>query len=678
VRRGSALLVAAVALAFSGCSSSSRTSPDRPGIFILGVDGMDPVILTRLIAEGKAPNFKRLAERGGFQPLGTSNPPQSPVAWSNFVTGLDPGGHGIYDFVHRDPATYLPVSSATPPPGDAGSFVKVGGYYVPVIPGDDIINNRSGTPWWDAVYAAGVDVEVYRIPGNYPVPESEAKTLSGMGTVDMRGGYGEYTWITDTMPVPRPGHDLKGDVQLVAVEDFDLDGTPDTVKASLKGPPDLFHLEPGKLPGESDYLQAAITVSIDPAEDVALIEVGDAKVVVREGEWTPWVPVSFDALPAGAMALGGSVRFYAKELRPAFKLYASPVNLAADAPPQPISTPDDFATDLAEILGDQYYTQGMPEETNALKDGTFDDDDYARQVALIQADSDQMLALSLARFQRGDATFFYLSDVDLQCHMLWRHGDPKYAGAPAHPAYEVESATRHALDIEGYYRHVDTLLGRVMDRLPADTLLIAMSDHGFQPFTRVVHLNAWLRDNGFLTLKDGKRTGHIAMGDVDWSRTKAFALGFNAVYLNLEGREAEGSVAVADASAVAEDIRGRLLALKDEKDGHTVVLRVDRGSEIYHGPRAGEAPDLVVGYDRGYGHSDESTLGEILEPQLEDNTSRWSGNHLMAPEVVPGVLLASRPLQGEGHDLTDVTATILAWYGVEPLPGMLGTPFLTP
>jgi len=199
-RRLAPLGIVIMAFALSGCTGESRTSPDRPGLFILGVDGMDPVILRRLIAEGKAPNFRKLAEQGGFQELGTSNPAQSPVAWSNFVTGLDPGGHGIYDFVHRDPATYMPISSASPPPGDPGSFVKVGGYYLPVIAGDDIINNRSGTPWWDALYATGVDVEVYRIPGNYPVPSSEAKTLAGMGTVDMRGGYGQYTWITDTVP----------------------------------------------------------------------------------------------------------------------------------------------------------------------------------------------------------------------------------------------------------------------------------------------------------------------------------------------------------------------------------------------------------------------------------------------------------------------------------------------
>jgi predicted AlkP superfamily phosphohydrolase/phosphomutase len=654
--------------------------PAGPGVFVLGVDGMDPVILRRLIDAGRMPNLAKLAANGSFQELGTSNPPQSPVAWSNFVTGEDPGGHGIYDFVHRDPKTYLPTSSATPAPGEPPSSIDVFGYYLP-IGGDDVVNNRSGTPWWDSLHGAGVDVEVYRIPGNYPPTPSEARTLSGMGTVDMRGGYGIYSWFTDQAVTSKEA--LKGDIQLVTVEDYDLDGKGDTVKGKLKGAPDIFHLPPGQIPTESDYLTAAFTVSIDPTEDVAFIRFGSpgdggAEALLREGEWTDWMNVSFDALPAGALPLAGAVRFYAKELRPAFKLYASPVNMSAEEPPQPISTPDEFAPDLALAVGGGFYTQGMPEETNALRDGTFTDDDYERQVHLVMEDAERMLSVALDRFQPGDATFFYLSDIDLQCHMLWRHGDPKQPGGLAHPAYEPESAQAHADDIDGYYENVDRLVGKIVSGLPADSLLLVMSDHGFQPFTRKVHLNSWLRDNGYLTLKDGKREGHIAHGDVDWSKTRAYALGFNAIYLNLQGRERDGIVSPAEAGKTMAELQAALTAFTDPKDGAKVVLRVDRGADIYHGARVSESPDLVVGYDRGYGHSDESTLGELPEAELEDNTSKWSGNHLMAPEVVPGVLLSSRPLQGSGYDLTDVTATLYAWYGLAPHAGMIGQPILTP
>lgn len=651
--------------------SCAPEPPNLPGFFVLGVDGMDPTILQRLIDEGKMPNFARMAQEGSFQPLGTANPPQSPVAWSTFVTGMDPGGHGIFDFVHRDPQTYHPISSATPPPGEPGDAIEIFGYYLP-IGGETPMNNRGGTPFWDLLHDAGIDVEVYRMPGNYPPTPSEAKVLSGMGTVDMRGGYGVYTWYTD-QAVPDKS-EKKGDIQLITVDDSDLDGVPDQVKAELKGPPDLFHLPPGEIPGDDDYLTTEVTFWLDPETDTALVEAGDERVVLKEGEWSEWIEVTYDALPWGLLPLTGMVRFYTKELRPGFVVYASPVNITPSDPAQEVSTPGDFATEIYELIG-HYYTQGMPEETNALKDKLFTDDDYVSQVALVQEDAGRMLNLALDRFDRGDMSFMYLSDIDLQCHMLWRHGDPKYQGAPPHPAYEPESAVDHALDIEGYYRHVDALLGMVRSRIPEDSVVVVMSDHGFQPYTRAFHLNAWLRDNGYLVLKDNKTTGMIALGDVDWSKTRAYGIGFNGLYVNLQGRESEGIVAPNEADALMQELSTRLQAVTDPANSQPVVRKVHRSKDIYHGGRIAEAPDLVVGYDRGYGGSDETTLGEITAEVIEDNTSRWSGNHLMDPEVVPGVLVTNQKLSGTGYELTDVTATLLAHFGVAVPSTMTGQSF---
>jgi hypothetical protein len=157
-------------------------------------------------------------------------------------------------------------------------------------------------------------------------------------------------------------------------------------------------------------------VHLDPEEEVAWLEIGGSDVILRKGEWSDWVEVSFDALPWGLMRFAGIVRLYLKEVRPDFQLYASPVNLAPGDPAQPITTPDDFAELLYEELGN-FYTVGMPEETNALKDGLFDDDDYAKQVKLFQEqDSDPMLELALSRFQPG--TTLLQLDIDLRCHML--------------------------------------------------------------------------------------------------------------------------------------------------------------------------------------------------------------------------------------------------------------------
>jgi predicted AlkP superfamily phosphohydrolase/phosphomutase len=288
-----------------------------------------------------------------------------------------------------------------------------------------------------------------------------------------------------------------------------------------------------------------------------------------------------------------------------------------------------------------------------------------------------MVDLALDHFDPGDATFVYLSDIDLQCHMLWRHADPKYPGAP-HPARDPAVAAAHAHDIEHYYEDVDAELGHVVERLPAGTRLIVMSDHGFQPFTRKFSLNAWLRDKGYLVLKDGKRTGHVGLEDVDWTRSRAYGIGFNALYLNLAGREALGSVKPEDAAALLSEIAAALEAERDPETGGPVVMHAYLGTEIFHGERAAEAPDLEVGYDKSYAGSDASTLGEITEAVLEDNTSRWSGNHLIDPRLVPGVLLVNGPVASGDHDLTDVTVSILDWFGLPPGPGMVGTSFLRP
>jgi len=649
-----------------------------PAVFVLGIDGMDPVILQRLMDEGAMPHFRELAGQGTFQELRTANPPQSPVAWSSFVTGRDPGGHGIFDFIHRNPQTYAPLSSSTLPPSDEHpSYLNLFGLIVP-LGGEDPVNARSGTPFWDLLHDAGVDVQVYRMPGNYPVPPSEALTLSGMGTVDLRGEFGKYTWFVDDQFFRTQG--LKADVVIISAEDTDLDGTRDTAYAALKGPPDFLHLKPGELPRPDQYLTVPVTFHVDAEDEAVWIEAGDAECLLREGEWSDWLPVSFDAAPLGLMPISGIVRFYAKEVRPTLTIYASPVNIDPSAPATPIATPDDAAEELCEALG-FYWTQGFPEEINALKDGLFDDDDYERQIRLVHDEAGRMLDVALDRFGPGHCTFMYLSDIDLQCHMLWRHGDPKTPGAPRHPGYDPAVSPRHAQDIEEHYRNTDRLLGRVRERLPADALLIVMSDHGFQTMTRQFHLNAWLRDEGYLVVKPPEpgaapREGNPHLADVDWSRTRAYGLGFNGLYLNLRGREGQGVVEPAQADGLMVEISGRLLAWRDPQGGKAAVRHVYRAADAYSGARVAEAPDLIVGYDAGYGCSEESTLGEITEEVVADNTHGFTGNHLMDPEVVPGVLLVNRKLPAAGHDLTDVTVTLLQQFGVRPAEGMVGTPFL--
>ena len=389
--------------------------------------------------------------------------------------------------------------------------------------------------------------------------------------------------------------------------------------------------------GPKDLLSTPLTVTVGEDRNVAWIRVGDVaapsgQAILQVGEWSEWLPVSFEPMPM--MPIGGIVRFYLKELSPNLKLYASPVNIDPEAPAQVIATPDAAAEDLAERIG-RFYTQGMPEEVNALKDGLFDDDDYISQVKLVHDEGHDMLEVALERYEPGDMSFMYLSDIDLQCHMLWRHADPKDGDAPEHPAYEAEAASKHEQDIENFYATTDRVLG-FGARIAAtrNALARSMSDHGFQAFRRRVHLNAWLRDEGYLVLNGDRTTGAIGppvvdeeglvstdesgvpTHSVDWSKTRAYALGFNGLYLNLEGREVSGIVTDAEAAALTAEIIGKLEALTDPKTGQHAVLNAESSIDIYSGARVAEAPDIVVGYNAGYGCSEESTLGEITEARV--------------------------------------------------------------
>jgi predicted AlkP superfamily phosphohydrolase/phosphomutase len=434
-------------------------------------------------------------------------------------------------------------------------------------------------------------------------------------------------------------------------------------------------------------------MTLDPVEDSVWIKAGDSECVLRAGEWSEWLQVAFNPAPMGLMSIDGIVRFYVKSLRPHLEIYASPVNIDPAKPATPIATPSGAAEELCERIG-FFWTQGFPEEINALKDGLFDDDDYEKQIKLVHDEAEGLLGEALERFGPGHCTFMYLSDIDLQCHMEWRHGDPKNLNAPRHPGYDPAVSPKHAHDIEAHYRNTDRLLGLVRDKLPKDTLLIVMSDHGFAAETRQFHLNAWLLDNGYLVLKPDAKSRSVAphqdleflkahpgetapyIDDVDWSRSRAYGLGFNSLFLNLKGREGQGLVEPAQAEALEAEISAKLLAWRDAQTGTAAVRRVFRSRDIYSKDRLASAPDLIIGYDAGWGCSDTSTLGQIATVEAEDNVAGFTGNHLMDPEVVPGVLLCNRRLPTAGHSLTDVTATLLEQFGVKPADGMIGKPFL--
>jgi len=611
-------------------------------MIILGIDGMDPLILKRLMDEGKLPHFKRLETEGGFRPLATTTPPQSPVAWSTFITGTNPGGHEIYDFIHRDPATmqlYFSTSKAEP----AERVIRFGDWIFPLSAGK-VTLLRQGKSFWEILEDRGVPATIVRIPANFPPVDTSALQLSGMGTPDLQGTYGTFAFYTD---VPEQYQGVSGGTLFpVRVEQ-------QRVNAKLVGPRNDFRKN-----GPASTLD--FSVFVDARHPVIQIEVDGQRVQLAEKQWSDWLPVSFE-LALFVPRVRGVCRFYLKEVRPHFKLYVSPINIDPASPALPISTPNSYSAELQDHLG-MFYTQGIPQDTKALASEVFDDGEFLQQAHFVFEEELKMLNYHLARFKEG-LLFLYFGTVDQLSHTFWRSFDTQ------HPAHEP--GNRYAGVIEDAYRKMDGALAALLEKVDAQTTLLVLSDHGFAPFYRAFHLNSWLRSQGYVSLLDFSE-GEM-LQNVDWKNTRAYATGFNLLYLNLRGREKEGIVSYgAEQQALLAELTTRLLALRDPINGEAVVTRVDRGLDVYPGEAAGTVPDLVVGYNRGYRASWETALGKFPREILRDNTEKWSGDHLIAADWVPGVILSNRKVVAPNASLLDIAPTVLAEFEIAQPDAMNG------
>jgi predicted AlkP superfamily phosphohydrolase/phosphomutase len=426
-------------------------------------------------------------------------------------------------------------------------------------------------------------------------------------------------------------------------------------------------------------------------------------LVLEPGEWSDFVPVHFSMLPMGLADIHGIVRFYLRGIEP-FELYASAVNIDPSAPIAPVSEPTSASAKLASRttgIG-PYYTQGMPEDVGAIKSEVLSVPEFMEQAGLVHSEGERMLDYALDHYLKkpeGGFLFFYFSTVDLCCHMMWRHhdeGHPHHDAALAAQSSEAWSQRQGSTwkdTVFDLYMQMDVVLGHLRERLPAEATLIVMSDHGFAPYTRKFSLNTWLVEQGYLVLKPGKQCElpaddpefePVSLHDaVDWSKSRAYGVGFNGLYLNLIGREGDdpltedvvevATVNAQDAPALLLEIKSKLEALRDPKDGAQVVLRCDLAADVYSGARVKEAPDMVVGYNSGYDNSDEASLGRLPHDVLADNLGgTFNGSHLMAPEVVMGTLLANRKLLPGAHGLEDLTVEILARYGIVPPQALRG------
>ena len=610
-------------------------------VVVIGLDGLDPNIAEAMLHAGELPNLARLRTEGGYSRLHTTYPALTPVAWSTFATGTNPGGHGIFDFIRRDPRTYLPDFSLN-------RYEQRSAYLPPKA-----VSLRRGVPLWEVLSAAGIPSAIVRCPCTYPPDSLRGRMLAGMGVPDLRGGLGTSTFYTSDQDVKAE------ESEQVVILPRDGSG------------PFATHLIGPRDPKTRSDFHFKMTLHLEPsAKKVILQSEGRPSTLeIREGQWSDWLKVKFKK--GLLQSVRGMVRFYLVRLAPVFELYASPINFDPDAPLFPISSPPEYARELEGRLG-TFYTTGMPEDHGGLNNLRFSEAAFLEQCEGVFRERERMMRYELERLEEG--FLFCLFDTpDRVQHMFWRFGER------GHPAIRGDVTPEMARVIEEHYRACDAMIGRALQYAGDQTLVVVLSDHGMSSFQRGVHLNTWLHDNGLLALRDGLKPGEEA-GDffrsVNWSRTKAYALGLGGIYLNLKGREEQGIVEVGEADAVNAAVVEGLSGLGDPALGRLAVRSVVTRGQVYAGPYAHESPDLLVNFSEGYRVSWATALGGMPEGHFQDNERKWSGDHSIDPILVPGVLFMNRPFRAEGASLLDLAPTILAALGVPKGPVMEGDTLL--
>jgi predicted AlkP superfamily phosphohydrolase/phosphomutase len=607
---------------------------------ILGFDGMDPELADRFMKEGRLPNLAKLRDKGTFSKLRTTFPAISPVAWSTFMTGVNPGKHNIYDFLARDTSNYLPYLSSAEIKGPK-RHIKIGKYSIP-FGKTEIKGMRKGTPFWHWLGNAGIFSSVIRVPVTFPPERFQGVLLSGMCVPDLKGSQGTFCLCTT-----RASDDKfrEGGVR-VAIE------RKNGVCRSYVPGPDNPLIEKG---GE---LRADFEIRPELGSKSARFVFGSEKFTLKIGEYSEWLPAEFKA--GMGFTAHGICRFYLKGLSPEVEVYVTPVNIDPGHPDLPISHPVTYSIYLAKLFG-PYATLGLAEDTWALNEHVLDDDAFLAQAYGNHEDRERMLFDALDKTKQGLCTCVF-DTTDRVQHMFWRYLEED------HPAARDVPHSQHPPVIQELYERMDRLVGRVMEKIDDDTLLLVISDHGFKSFARCMNVNAWLHQNGYLALKDGKTESGDWFDDVDWSRTRAYTMGLNGLYLNIKGREKQGIVDPAEADALKGELQKKLNGLVDPASGTVGITGVFIADNVYRGPYTDNSPDLIVGYAAGYRASWDSVMGKVTGQIFEDNIKAWSGDHCIDPRLVPGVLFSSHKFIEDKPAIVDVAPTILKLFGIA-LPG---------
>jgi predicted AlkP superfamily phosphohydrolase/phosphomutase len=612
-------------------------------VLIVGADGADPQIIARLMGEGKLPHLARLCAEGAWGALRTTFPPVSPVAWTTCLTGLPPAGHGIRDFITKAQDSYLPT---------IGLFdVRAGSDGIPAY-----TRRRTALTLGERLSAAGRTAYVLKVPGTFPPAPVRGGMLAGFGMPDLLGTFGVSAWYTSD----EPGKKANAPEGKELVHPLRPTGS-GMWRGEIAGPAGTerpFILR-------RDGTRAVLSLGLDARLPAAVLEAG---------EWSRWNRLVFDV--PGRGAVHGLCRFKLVSLGQVVELYRTPVQCAPDAPLFPLTEPPGFGARLEGLIG-PYATLGMPADLDGVRRGVVDLDTFF-QDAYANWDRQVEMTLRLMEEPSWDLTITHLFTVDNVQHVAWHCQDPR------HPSYTSRLGLRYGGEIERAYRWLDGQLGRLLQHVDSETTVIVVSDHGGLPIYRLVYLNAWLRERGYLFPREVSTEGVAARAD--WGRTRAVMYGTGGIWLNVRGREPRGIVPPgAPYEALRREIAQALSSWLDPQTGQQVVKQVLHGEEVF-GPEAGEkGPDLLPALQPGYGLGRGEGLGRAMAgtPQIVPNRSAWTGGHEgpYLPSDVPGICVLCGPGVSGGTalgdaGLQDIAPTVLRILGLDVAPEMAGRPLV--
>ena len=627
--------------------SKYKIDSDINRVVIVGLDGMDPDLARKYIDEGKLPNFEKLESEGCFKKLNTTYPAISPVAWSSFITGANPGKHNIFDFLTRNKKSYLPdLSSAHI--GNPTRTLNIGKYNIP-LGKPQLKLFRKGKPFWTYLGEKGILSAILRVPITFPPEKFKGMLLSAMCVPDLKGTQGTFIFYSTEEK------DAKhtGGIQIKVKRNDNI------IKSYIPGPLNT-------LTKEGKDLEIEFKAEILNDSEKVKISFNNKKIILKKGEYSDWIELKYRANLG--IKVTGICKFLVTELEPEFKLYITPINIDPDRPSLPISHPFFYATYLSKLLG-KYATLGLAEDTWALNEKVIDDKAFLQQCYNNHEERERMLFTSLKKIKKGLVVCVFDTTDRIQ-HMFFRYLTTD------HPALKNNSSNKQENAIEELYTKMDELIGKVRKEIDDKSILMVMSDHGFKTFNRGMNINTWLYKNGYLTLKDDA-DGKEWFQDVDWDKTKAYAIGLGGLFLNMKGREAKGIVSPGQEE---EDLKNELIqklgGLKDEQENETAIIEVFDKNKIYKGPYIPNAPDLTIGFNIGYRTSWDCAVGKITEDIFEDNTKNWSGDHCINPKFVPGVLFCNNKIETENPCIMDIGPTTLSLFGLNVPDFMDGKPIL--